>query len=170
MDLKFSPKNVPYIDLGDEGRLIFSPSTFDREKGYKFLVFSGLVRGSTKVGKKTYTNAMPVSFVLDMFFSRVPKKAKTAGLTNITKNWLKKAIKPLCDDDGYFPVSSLKTLKMLIDNTNEKEEDSLNDDPTATESYDDVEESKPRKLKKVKKPKIKIKQKKIKSKINNLKK
>lgn len=166
MKLKFSETNIPFIELENGSKIIFSRNT-ETEKGFKFLVFSGIGRKSTKTRKKkgkTMVTAQPVSFVTTMALTGIPKEAKAAGLNPITISFLRKSLKSLCDDEGYFPRESLESLELLLEKVENSEEDKVDNDPTATESFDDVEE-KPRKLKKKTALKIKLKPKKIKSKI-----
>ena len=72
-----------------------------------------------------------------MDFTKIPKKAKEFGLSNITKKILKGILSKLVDEEGYFPRSNLKALELRLNELSESEDDYVDDDPTATESYDD---------------------------------
>ena len=100
MNLVFSESGIPFIDFGNENRLIFSNTTKHPDKGYKYMVFAGsdisnvTVSGSRAKKKKVFKEHIPISFTIDMDFKRdgkkgIPIKAKRI-FSKITISWLKK--------------------------------------------------------------------------------
>lgn len=171
MDLKYSVSGTPYIDL-DNGALIFSKMTEDREKGFKFIVFQGRQVNSVcvsgaKAKKKKYTQmSEDVGFTMNMDFKRdvsgkkvgVPNEARFC-LSKITEKILKRMFNKLVVD-GYFPRHNIQVLDEMLRTFYGDVTDEWDEDPTATVSYDDEgeSESKPvkRKLTLAKKPKRKL--------------
>lgn len=172
MKLMYSPKGIPFIEFENGSMLIFS-STLEKSQGFKWLVFSGISEKSIntkKRGGKKVKMSKKVNFATTTDLTGIPKDARKAGLTGITLSFLKKSLKAVRDDDGYIPRENLDTLLAILEKTETNDEDRMDDDPTATESFDDLPETrKPRKLKRAKKPLIKIRRKKIKSKITKRK-
>ncbi len=124
MELMFSDTGVPYIEFGS-GRFIFSETTKNPEKGYKYLAFVGgvtkdvCVSGARAKRKRYVTEHVPVNFTVDMNFKRdgkkgMPLKVKKI-LTNISISWLQKRIKEYLID-GYFPEHCIKNLMNDINN------------------------------------------------------
>ena len=160
MELKYSNSGSPYIDL-DNGALIFSKITEHREKGFKYLVFQGrqissvCVSGAKAKFKKYTKMSEDIGFTINMNFKRessgkeegIPKNARFC-LSKITEKILKKIFNKLVVD-GYFPRENLLELSELIKIHWSDDTDSWDEDPTATESYDDIgeSESKPSKKK-----------------------
>lgn len=179
MELKYSNNGSPYIDL-DNGMLIFSKITEDQDKGFKFLVFQGRQVSSVcvsgaKAKRKKYTKmSEDIGFTVNMNFKRdvsgkkygIPNEARFC-FSKITEKILKRMFSKLVVD-GYFKRSNLQMLNDMLVSYYGNETDSWDDDPTATESYDDIGESKKpvkKKLTLAKKQKRKLALKKMKSKI-----
>lgn len=177
MELKYSTNQSPYIDLGN-GMLIFSKITEHPKKGFKYLVFqsrqinSVCVSGSKAKNKKYAEMSEDICFTIDMDFKRkssgkesgIPKNARYS-LTTISETILKKIFKDFIVD-GYFPRENLPKLEENLKEYWKNDTDEWDDDPTATESYDDIGETEKKEPKrklalmqsKVKiKPKIKLK-------------
>ena len=172
MELKYSVKGSPYIDL-DDGALIFSQITENKEKGFKYLVFQGrqissiCVSGSKAKTKKYARMVEDVGFTIDMNFKRssggkesgIPNDARFC-LSRISEKILKKMFDKLVVDE-YFPRENLPKLGQMLREHWSNETDNWDEDPTADESYDDIgeeKETKPvkRKLTMAKKPKRKL--------------
>lgn len=144
MRLEYSPKGTPYIILDNGLRLSFSTTT-ETEKGFKYLCVNGtdtktvtINNGKTKE-KITIDTSENISFVLDMNFKRdrkkgIPKDAKKL-LSKITLGYLKKTFENLITTDGYFPRKNLALLDEKLKRLNNPN-DILDDDLTATESFD----------------------------------
>ena len=142
MNLKYSKNGLPYIELPKGAHLIFSTST-ESSKGFKFLVFDNKITrtlciSGAKAKKKKYVNISEnCNFTTTMDFDKIPRKAKDFGLSNMTKKMLKKMFSEFLVDGCYFPRENLETLELKLNKMNGTDEDHMDDDPTATESYDD---------------------------------
>ena len=157
MQLNYSPSGIPLILLENGARLSFSKTT-ETEKGYKYLCFNVVDTKTLTVSgaKAKYTRKAKVSenisFICDMKFKRdsvsgIPAEAKKF-LSPITLGYLKNAFNELTVD-GYFPRRNLKLLDEKFKELDDPS-DSIDDDPTATESFDDVIEKKVKPKKKMK--------------------
>ena len=173
MELKYSGTGTPYIDL-DNGMLIFSKTT-ETEKGFTYLVLrskqvSSICVSGAKAKRKKYVNMQEdIGYTFDMNLKKdsggkktgIPRDARFC-FSKLTENVLKKILNKLTTD-GYFPRERLHDLSEALESYYGSETDDWDDDPTATESYDDIgengEEKKPpkRKLTLAKKPKRKLK-------------
>jgi len=171
LELKYSVSKVPYINLGN-GMLIFSKTTEHKEKGFKFLVFKGnqvssVCTSGAKAKRKKYTKMYEdIGFTLDMNLKRrssgkvsgIPHNARFS-LSKITEKILRKILNELVVGE-YFPRNRLQKLDEMLQLYYSDETDTWDDDPTATESYDDVNEIEDKKPKKKltlsKKPKRKL--------------
>lgn len=131
MNLVFSESGTPYIDFGNQNRLIFSNITKHPDKGYKYMVFAGgdvtnvTVSGSRAKKKKTFKEHVPINFTIDMDFKRdgkkgLPLKSKHI-FSKITSSWLKKQFANYVVD-GYFPENSISKLSDDINKLDEWEE------------------------------------------------
>jgi hypothetical protein len=180
MELKYSNSGSPYIDL-EEGAIIFSKITENKEKGFKYLVFQGRQVSSVcvsgaKVKNKRYTKIVEdVGFTVDMNFRR-NLSGKSSGIPNDARFCFsrisEKVLKKIFDElvvDGYFPRKNLPQLGQMLRSYFKDDTDEWDDDPTADESYDDIgeeKEKKPvRKLTLAKRTTRKLALKKLKSKI-----
>jgi len=152
MRLKYSRRNLPYITFENDSMLIFSKTTEDEKFGFKYLVFNGYLvsdinisgaKAKKKILKKVYKS---VNFVINMNMKRptntgslgsIPAEARKAGFSKIVEVFLRKTFKPLIDEKGYFPRENLSTLEKMLEKTNGSKDDELDEDPTATESFDD---------------------------------
>jgi len=159
MYLKYSKTNTPFIEFDNGAKLIFSTITKDKEKGYKFLVFShtetsAVCVSSSRAKKKRYASVVEnISFPTTMKFKKIPNDAKKV-LTPITLSYLKKTFGKLTVDD-YFPEKNLDKLDEVLSFVDKTDE--IDDDPTANESFDDDIKSSKKKLKKANGKPLKIK-------------
>lgn len=137
MILKYSENSIPFIEFENGDRLAFSSLT-KNDKGYKNLCFSGktdamsVSAGSKKPKKILNTFKIPISFITNMSFTKIPKLASKTSLTPMTRGFLKKMFSTMLDDEGYFPhmklISLGERLQMLdiddeIDDIKEDEEE-----------------------------------------------
>jgi hypothetical protein len=154
MELKFSETGIPYIELMPNHNIIFSETTRSSQ-GYKYLCYSGsTVSEIVSAGKPSKSKAKTkrkikaknksvkvkevVNFITDMKLSKIKKKlVKNTPFSPITQSYLRKTLSKLIDEDGFFPPSKLEILRLELERTNGEDSDSWNNDPTATESYDD---------------------------------
>ena len=140
MILKYSiPNGTPYLEFEDNSRLVFSSLTEDKNKGFKWISFSGKVvqkfkmggKGKKKNTTKTITTSNPITFTTNMKLTEIPKdvKGKAGALSPVTLTFLKKAFNKLAPD-GYFPRENLVVLEDMIDHRyNHIDLDALDDDP-----------------------------------------
>jgi len=143
MKLLYSiPKGLPYIDLGNNSKLIFSTLLEKPNSGFKYLCFSGIISKSFKNGKsqRTYIIDEHISFVTNMRFIDIPKvlRTKWGVLSPLTLGVLKKIFEKLAPD-GYFPRSNLDKLCKILDRFDSCVEDTWSDDPTANGDEEDEE-------------------------------
>lgn len=148
MELKYSVKGTPYIELDEDNKLVFSQTTAN-SKGYKWLVFSGMSTTSESIsagkGKKKTRKKMekiaPIYTVLNMSFTGLSKGVRDANqyLTKTYLEGLKRMFEPYVDGDGIFTYSNLNKLANSINNDHEvNQEDYLEDDPHGY--YEDEED------------------------------
>ena len=141
-------KKIPVIVLDDfNNRMIFSINTEHPEKGFKYLCVNGrttttvVTSGAKAKRKRTVKAIEDVAFTVDMNIKRsngsLPKNAKDIGLTPVMVGYLRKTLSLLIDDEGYFPRENLQTLEKILEKVNGCDTDEWDDDPTATESFDD---------------------------------
>jgi len=151
MYLDYSKKGIPFILFENGSRLSFSVTTENEDKGFKYLCFKCIdtktvtVSGAKAKKKRTTEIVEDISFVMDMNFKRdkikgIPTDAKKF-FGPLTVGILKKIFNDLIED-GYFPRKNLKILEEKLNG--EDPNDLLDDDPTATESFDNVSD-KPKK-------------------------
>lgn len=142
----------------DNGRLIFSTITADRDKGYKYICYAGTDTTTTcvssaKAKKKRYARVEEkVNFTIRVKdFKRSDTGAFKKGIiSKISLSFLKKLIIENCEGD-YLPFSKIPTIAVAI-NDLEKDTDSWDNDPDIDDGDwdDDKEEKSPKKsLKKV---------------------
>ena len=152
MKLKYSKTNVPYITFENGNMLIFSKSTEIEKFGFKYLVFSGSIASRIKISSKKAKKEVSrkvikyVNFIVNMNMKKpisttttgsIPAKVRLAGFSKTIEVCLRKIFKPLIDENGYFPRGNLLTLEKILVGMNGSKEDEWDDDPTATESFDD---------------------------------
>ena len=138
MILKYSkPKGVPYIEFEDGCKLIFCTPLEDKQRGFKWLSFSGKIESEFKIGGKgkkkgkSFISTEHVGFMTDMKLTEIPQdvKGKDGPLSLVTLAQLKKIFKELAPD-GYFPRENLEILADKLDNKfNHVDLDELMDDP-----------------------------------------
>lgn len=149
MKLKHSVSGVPYIEVDDYNKFIFS-STTRNDQGYKWLVFSGMSTvttaissGKGKTKRKTeVVSTNPVSAIIDMDFTNITKYSKT-GNPYLTKKYLMSVydvLKPYVKE-GVFPDKNLLKLKDALTRTQETDpEDLMNEDPNGYYEDDDEDD------------------------------
>jgi hypothetical protein len=150
MKLLYSKTGVPYIEMDDDNKFIFSSSTKSK-KGYKWLVFSGtstttttMSAGKGKSKKKTkVTYVEPVSTIIDMKVTSIPKKLSKTDNIYLSKNYLldlRSILKPFLDDEGYLHEKHLNELETALSSDDNiiTDEDMMNEDPVGY--YEDDED------------------------------
>jgi hypothetical protein len=169
MQILLTGSGTPYIEVDEKTKLIFSKSTADREKGYKFLVVSSkkvssvCISGAKAKKKRYMENVEDNSFTVRLKdFKRNDDLGFTKGVVSpITLNAIKKLIVDKVDDEGFFSYDHIETLNDELAMTFNDPDENVDDDPTADESFDSVETVRTPKKKVGKitlksKPKIKI--------------
>jgi hypothetical protein len=147
MKMKYSKKGVPFIELDNDNKLVFSPTTSTPE-GYKWMMFSGIStttetlsggKGAKKTKRKIKVTH-PVSTLIDMEFANMGKSAKNANMY-LTKRYLsgvKKMFEPFVVN-GVFLYENVSKLSEYINKQEViNKEDLLDDDPMGY--YEDDEE------------------------------
>ena len=144
MILKYSEgSNSPFIQIDENNKLIFSTLTEDKRKGFRWFAFNGITRQKVKYGKTgrftmvtNHESCMPT-----VLLEKLPKrvKAKDGPLSPIVLKKLKSIMRDLCVD-GWFPRENLENLGRALSGDEQifEAEDFVDDDPTATKSYDDI--------------------------------
>jgi len=125
MELKYSAKGTPYIDLGKYGRLIFSKYTAHPELGYKYLAYnnSGFKKIATTIvnaeGKKERIFTYKQFRDSDMFNFKMKRDEK--GIRGIPRGTIPQkigqALIQIFDsltEDGYMPYSNLELLGTIL--------------------------------------------------------
>ena len=128
IELQYSEKDVPFINLEDYGRLIFSSITSHPEKGYRFLCYNRSYMERIRIKKKTNGESVEKiiktetrnSCVFDMNLERkVGQQGQTKGITKGTipprlGDWLRKTLKKYLTEDKYFPYSNITPFKKYL--------------------------------------------------------
>lgn len=138
MEFKLSPHGIPYIELDDDNKIIFSSSTATKD-GFKWVVFSGVTTTSVSVSsgkgkKKVKSRAVHrenTSMTLDMSLTGIPKSAKLQNIYLTAKyiNGIKRLLAPYVKD-GIFLFENIPLLAKDINNIDYNvPEDLLEDDP-----------------------------------------
>jgi len=139
MKLLYStPKNVPYIELDENNKLIFTSLSNNEKDGYNWLVFSGrnttsiCVSGKGAKNKKYFDISENTNFVTDMALRDIDKSVsgKKGPLSPITLGILRKMFIELAPN-GIMEKESLWKLEKMLDVMNGREEDNWNEDATA---------------------------------------
>jgi len=169
MQILFTGSGTPYIEVDESTKLIFSKSTADREKGYKFLVVSSkkvssvCISGAKAKKKRYMENVEDNSFTVRLKdFKRNDDLGFTKGVVSpITLNTIKKLIVKNVDDEGFFSYDNIEPLNNELSLAFNDPDEYVDDDPTADESFDSVETVKTKKkvgkITLKSKPKMKIK-------------
>jgi hypothetical protein len=148
MELKYSVKKVPYIELDGENKIIFSTANAC-DKGYKWLVFSGVATTTMAVsagkGKSKVTSRKeirePLSTCIGMGFDKSTTLTKKGNkhLTTASINSLRKLFRPYVDNDGVFLFENIKRLENDVNSDAIDKEDLLEEDPMGYYEDDDDE-------------------------------
>lgn len=137
MELRYSETGIPFIELDDKNKLIFSTTTAT-EKGFKWLIFSGTStvtqaisagKGKTKK-KKIVKSDEPLRLMMDMSFAI--SKTKTTNLY-LTKKYLN-GIKRICEPyvvNGIFLYKNIEKLEKELNTIDDvmDRNDILEEDP-----------------------------------------
>lgn len=128
MEIKFnySENGIPVITIGEFGSLIFSNLTSHPTKGYRYICYShsydDMIGIKNTTGRRK-TVAVPTSesFVVNMYLERKKKTStsKAIGLPHRAlpgrmKDYLKKVMLPLIDDEGYMSYDNIEKLKRKL--------------------------------------------------------
>lgn len=147
MELKYSVTGLPYIELDDANRIIFSKATAS-EYGFKWLVFSGNKTTTTalsagkgkKKERKIIKNTERLSVVMDMNFGGIPKTASGANIY-LSKKYLdgiRRLFEPYLQE-GIFPHKDLPSLARDMNHDDVMTpEDLMEDDPNGY--YEDIDD------------------------------
>jgi hypothetical protein len=127
ISLEYTKKGIPFINMGEHGRLTFSKLTAHSEKGYKFICYNrqymDKIRIKKKVDGKTveklYKAPTRDSYTFDMRFQRKTGQ-QTKGIPRNTiptrlGDWLRKTFKKYITTDKYFPYENIKLLEEEIE-------------------------------------------------------
>lgn len=125
IELKFSDKDVPFIDMGEYGRLSFSSITSHPTKGYKYVCFSRHYEDNIRIKKKVRgelverfvstsgRDATTLDMNLQRSVGRVKKGFHRGMIPQRLGEWLRKKLKPYLVN-GYFPYNRLGDLKLFL--------------------------------------------------------
>lgn len=146
MKMKYSKKGVPFIELDNDNKLVFSPTTSTPE-GYKWMMFSGIStttetlsggKGAKKTKRKIKITH-PVSTLIDMEFANMGKSAKNANMY-LTKRYLN-GVKKMFDPYIVNGIFLYENVSKLAEYINKQEvinkEDLLDEDPMGYYEDDD---------------------------------
>lgn len=128
ISLEYTDKGVPYINMGEYGRLTFSKLTAHPEKGYRFVCYNRVYREKVRIKKKIEGEVVEQyiktegrdSFTFDMFFERtVGQQGQTKGMPRNTiptrlGDWFRKTFKKYITKEKYFPYKNIKLLEEEI--------------------------------------------------------
>lgn len=145
MRLSYSKSGTPFIDMNGTDRFIFSKSTADPVRGYKFICFKKRITNTVTISgakakrKRTADISEDVNFTLKI--QNLKRDGKTGPpkgvIPSLTMTYLKRLFKKHLKGE-YLPHTSIPEIEKEING--ETETDQWDDDPTATKSYDNVEE------------------------------
>lgn len=106
MRLEHSKNGLPYL-VFDNFRLIFANETSTKTH-YKYIVFSGKTKISYKTKGKTIYDVVPINFMTDFTFAKVPTDVKK-GIGKSFFDKLNIFFKKYTDVNG-FPKSNITKL------------------------------------------------------------
>ncbi|MCK9267226.1 MAG: hypothetical protein M0P14_00760 [Alkaliphilus sp.] len=162
-----SSKGTPYIEVDENTKMIFSSTTADPIKGYKFMVISSVkttsvnTSGAKAKKKRIVTISEDNNFTVRLLdFKRSDSGGFPKGvISSISLNVIKKAIQENLDDDGYLRYDLIPVVNDILVETFNDENEDMDEDSTANESFDDIVSIKTKKqAEKIKlRPKKKIK-------------
>ena len=129
ISLEYTNKGVPFINMGEHGRLTFSKLTAHPEKGYKFITYNRSYMDEVRIKKKVngevieeyYKAPSRDSYAFDMRFQRkTGQQGQTKGIPRNTiptrlGDWLRKTFKKYITTDLYFPYGNIKLLEEEIE-------------------------------------------------------
>jgi len=130
MILKYStPKGTPYIEFDDGSSFAFPLMMEDPQRGWKWMVFSGMstesicVSGKNTKAKKYLETSEHIGFVTDLSLSTLDKrvKGKNGPLSPITLGILKKMLGEMAPD-GWLSRESLVRLEDKLNSINNGDE------------------------------------------------
>jgi len=168
MQILFSKNGTPYIEVDGTTRMSFSKLTAT-SKGYKFLVVCAYrtstlcTSGAKAKRKKTITIDESENFTVRLSdFKRSDIASFPKGVVSpISLKVIKEVITSYLDNDGYLHPDKLPQVNDDLIKSFTDEDEFVDDDPTANESFDNVKVAK---VAKTRKPKV-VKPLKITSKI-----
>lgn len=154
MQILLTGTGTPYIEVDDNTKFVFSSSTAGPE-GYKFMVVSHkktstVCISGAKAKKKRYMKKNEDrSFTVRLKdFRRDNERAFPKGVVSpITLNVVKKLILDEVEGD-ILPYHKIETLNDNLVRKFDDPTETVDDDPTADESFDDVVTVRPAKAKK----------------------
>lgn len=126
MRLTYSSTGIPYIEIDEETRLIFT-KTWKGQKNYKWISVRAVevLNGEVGKGKRRYlfTQTTPINFMTDFKLRGFPRgfTKKHPSLTKITHNILKKVLSKYCVNDPensdmlLFPENKLTHLEVELE-------------------------------------------------------
>lgn len=134
MRLNYSTTGIPFIEIDEETRIIFTKLT-SGDKYFKWLTVRALeiLNGETGKGKRRYmfTTTTRVSFITDFKLREFPRglTKKHPSLTKVKHALLKKIFSDLCVEDKedsdilLFPEDKLSDLEYELDKRYNDEDD-----------------------------------------------
>jgi len=135
MRLTYSVKGIPYIEIDDETRIIFTKIT-KNDKSYKWLAVKCVETLNGEVGKgnrrKSFVKTTAVNFMTDMKLRGFPRGlvGRHPSLTKVKHALLKRLFKKMCIEDSsdsdmlLFPEEKLSELEVeLYKRYNDEEEE-----------------------------------------------
>jgi len=127
ISLEYTDKGVPFINMGEHGRITFSKLTAHPQKGYRFICYNRTYIDEVRIKKKIdgevveefYKAPTRDSYVFDMSFQRKTGQ-QTKGIPRNTiptrlGDWLRKIFKKYITTDKYFPYANIKLLEEEIE-------------------------------------------------------
>jgi len=128
ISLEYTNKEVPFINMGEHGRLTFSKLTAHPDKGYKFITYNRTYIEEVRIKKKVdgevveefYKAPTRDSYAFDMLFQRKTGQKQQKGIPRNTipprlGDWLRKIFKKYITEDLYFPYENIHLLEEEIE-------------------------------------------------------
>lgn len=122
MEFKYSdPGKVPYIEVNDNFKLIFSEINKDFEMGYKYITASGYIEERIKKGQGDFDLVdVPVSFSTNCFLEKIPNDVKGIFKPFIISK-LKRIFKKFITNKVYINSDGIDKIKEIVNVTNWEE-------------------------------------------------
>ncbi len=119
MEFKYSvPGKVPYIEVNQHFKLIFSEINKDFSRGYKYITATGYIEERLKKGKGDIDLVqVPISFSTNCFLEKIPNDVKSIFKPFIISK-LKRIFKKFITNEMYISSDDVDKVREIVNAMN----------------------------------------------------